>query len=75
MDRKKLTLRQAAELVWQSERDGIDCANCNKTLSLADWRCPNCGHVLSKVPVFAIIAILAGVAVAALLVVDILGLF
>ena len=75
MDLKKLTVRQAAELVRQLEQDGIDCPNCNEKLSLADSRCPNCGHVLFKFPVFAIIAIVAGVAVAAFLVVYLIGLF
>ena len=75
MDLKKLTVRQAAELVRQLEQDGIDCPNCNKKLSVTDSRCPNCGYVLSKAPMFAIIAIIAGVVIAGFLVVYIIGLF
>jgi DNA-directed RNA polymerase subunit RPC12/RpoP len=75
MDLKKLTVRQAAELVRQLEQDGIDCPNCNKKLSVTDLRCPNCGYVLSKAPLFTIRAIIAGVVIAGFLVVYIIGLF
>jgi hypothetical protein len=63
------------DLVRQLEQDGIACPNCNKKLSVTDSRCPNCGCVLSKVALFAIIAILAGVAVTVFLVVYMIGLF
>jgi len=75
MDLKKLTVRQAAELVRQLEQDGIACPHCNKKLSMTDSRCPNCGYVLFKAPTFAATAITAGVVVVVFLVIYIIGLF
>jgi hypothetical protein len=71
---KKLTLRDAAQLVRQFEQDGIDCPNCNKKLSVSESRCSGCGYVLSKAPTFPIIAIGAGVVIAGFLVVYIIVL-
>lgn len=75
MDLKKLSLREAAQLVRQLEQGAFDCPNCGKKLSVTDSRCPDCGYVLSKVSMFPIIAIFVGAAFAAFLVVYIIGLF
>jgi predicted amidophosphoribosyltransferase len=75
MDLKKLSIRRPAELVGELDQDGIACPHCNKKLSVTDSRCPNCGYVLSKAPMFAIIAIIARVVIAGFLVVYIIGLF
>jgi hypothetical protein len=65
VDLKKLSLREAMQLVSQFEQAGSDQI-ATKKLSVTDSRCPNCGCAVSKVPMFAIIIILAGVAVAVL---------
>jgi tRNA(Ile2) C34 agmatinyltransferase TiaS len=75
MDLKKLTISQATALVRQLEQEGIDCPNCNKKLSAADSRCPNCDYVFSKAPTLAIVAIIAAVVVVIVLVVYIIALF
>ena len=60
MDLKKLSLRDAAQLVRQLEQElGTDCPSCNEKISSADAQCPNCSYVFSKRPTFAMTVLIA----------------
>jgi uncharacterized paraquat-inducible protein A len=73
MDVKNLSIKQAVEFVRQLEREGIDCPNCNKKVSLANSQCPNCSYVFSKRLPLAVVAIVAGLV--ALIVLYLIGFF
>jgi len=76
MNRKHMTLREAAKLVRELEdKLGTECPNCNKGKSLADLQCPTCRPVLSKGQTLGIAAILAAVVIAGLIALFMIGFF